>query len=169
MGIIILVVAALREIQSAMMKITPKSTKTHSVLETPKSKKKNPLHETTKRMCRIAGFVGACQIVSMTCTIWTSSLLQTWTISTSLWLKCSFETNALREWDAVKRNPCSTSLHHAFVRLHLTRLSVLQFLHLFSLPFFQNLVWISGRRRNLRRRQSCVEKNSKGLFESLHL
>jgi hypothetical protein len=50
----------------------------------------------------------------MTCTIWTSSLLETWTISTSLWLKCSFETNALREWDAVKRNPSSTPLHRVF-------------------------------------------------------
>ena len=160
---------------------------------TPESKKKNPVRETTKRMCRIAGLVGACQIVSMTCTIWTSSLLETWTISTSLWLKCSFETNQLREWDAVKWNLCSTyflascflrsccQLWCAYVVFPCTwrgclsfnpfiKSQCLCFLQLsLYFSFNQYLVWISGRRRNLRRRQSCVEKNSEGMFETLHL
>ena len=58
------------------------------------------LKSSTRRMCRIAVFVGTLQAVSMTATIWTSAALEKWTQTSELWLGCHFETDTARDWEA---------------------------------------------------------------------
>jgi hypothetical protein len=159
------IVASLREIRTAMVRITqhPKYAVSNAgissvAISKTKAKAKSVVHKTAARMCRLAALIGTCQIISMTCTIWTSSLLKTWTTSTDLWLKCNFEPAELREWDAVSKDPIFYSIP-SFVLLMFVReayysgsLAPGEGGHLstaFHSTLMKNVVWIYGGRRSL--------------------
>ena len=65
----------------------------------------NPkLRDSIRRLCVLATFVGVLQVTNMTCTLWTSSTLDTWAETSLLWLRCKDEEPdrgpALRDWDS---------------------------------------------------------------------
>ena len=110
-GIIFIVYSTLNELQESIRA-------TYQVAQAPAAKAdaqtgsnsrghsgaSSQLRDSIRRLCVLATFVGVLQVTNMTCTLWTSSTLDTWAETSLLWLQCKDEEPdrgaALRDWDS---------------------------------------------------------------------
>jgi hypothetical protein len=97
-AIVVLVSYVLREIQKTMSAVK-------SAAKTGQKVKEDPLADSKKRLCRIALTVGVLCVIQSGTNIWTSQTLSTWTKSSNLWLKCNFEVQMFRDWNAYGFTP----------------------------------------------------------------
>jgi hypothetical protein len=51
-----------------------------------KNKGNSALRDAMKRLCKVGAIVGVLQLTNMVTTIWTSEKLESWTVSSDLWM-----------------------------------------------------------------------------------